>query len=130
MSGWMPRRPWVRAAWVVGLVGCVVALLVDRLSLYGVWVHADSVAHLGAGLFIGATVDEVTDRVDATLRWRDALTVGVTLAVAVFWEVAEAYLVPYGGVFTLGWDDTTADVALVVVGAFVVLWLARRYRDA
>lgn len=142
----MSRRRFVAGLGVaLGAVGLGIhfADVITGTNAYEFWSQSDTVAHFASGVALAALLAAVIDRFDwHRRRAMTALLVAQT-ALALLWEVyeflPESVGVTVGGVRFGGYgyhtrwgnygymNDTVADVALVVLGGFVVVQLLTRY---
>lgn len=118
------------------VAGGSTALCIHLVGLYSLNTNVDSVAHFVAGFSQAGLVMGLLSACgyDAS-RKRSALILGWSVYAVVLWELLESLpLVRAAGIrVTLGYHsrwftdyyvaDTTADVALGLLGAFVVVWL-------
>lgn len=132
------ERTIVRAS----VAGGATALFVHVAGLYSLNSNVDSVAHYVAGFSQAGLVMGLLSAcgMDAS-RKRASVILGWTVCAVALWELLESLPVVYLMDFpiTLGYhtrwftdlyiNDTTADMALGLLGAFTVVWLVA-YPDA
>lgn len=120
----------------IGAVAGTVAWASHRLGLYGLNANVDSVLHLVVGFGVGGLLyGGIAYTGMPKSRRRSALLIASLLVTGVLWELYEALPRPWGYGYVDRWftplyvNDTTADLALVMLGGFAVVWLGVNYRS-
>lgn len=128
-----------RREWTVVATAILSSFVPTAIHLFG-WYHwnanVDSVAHLFGGVGVGGVLYAVIALLGVSpSRWRDIAVVLCLFAVGWVWELYEALPRPWGYGYVDRWftplyiNDTTADMALVMTGGLLVVWLGVNYRD-
>lgn len=119
----------------VGVVAGTFGWLAHRSGLYSLNPNVDSLLHLIVGLAVGGLLYAAIAYAGVPRgRHRSTLVLGSLLVTGVVWEIYEALPRPWGYGYVDRWfnpnylNDTTADLALVMLGGFVVVWLTVKYR--
>lgn len=118
----------------LGALAGTVAWISHRMGLYGLNVNVDSILHLVVGFGVGGLLyGAVAYTGLPQSRRRSGFVLGALLVTGVIWEVYEALPRPWGYGYVNRWftltyvNDTTADLALVMLGGFVVVWAGLHY---
>jgi hypothetical protein len=114
----------------LAVLGTLGVYIIDSQGLYGLNVNVDILAHFAGGIAVGAGVYVAVHRVlDLSQFYSDVAALGATVVAAFAVEVFEVVSPTHAGYVALGAQDTQGDILAVIVGGFVAIMVARRYRS-
>ncbi len=114
----------------LAILGTLGVYVIDSQGLYGLNVNVDIIAHFAGGIAVGAGCYVALHRgLDLSRFYADVATLVAIVIAAVAVEVFEVVSPTHAGLLTLGAQDTQGDILAVIVGGFVALMVARRYRS-
>lgn len=121
----------------LGALAGTAGWLAHRSGLYSLNPNVDSVLHLLVGFGVGGLLyGAIAFTGKPQSRRRSAFVLVALLITGVVWEIYEALPNPWGYGYVDRWftpnyvNDTTADLALVMLGGFLVVWIGLTYRAA